>query len=67
MMGFLTAAGSLARAISPLLITLLYQHKGPAVTFATVVGVIGASIIVLLVFWRRLVPYRPNPGYRTIN
>ena len=67
MMGFLTAAGSLARAMGPLLITILYQHKGPAITFATVVGVIGVSIIVLLLFCRRLVPYRPSPDYRTIN
>ena len=67
MMGFLTAAGSLARAMGPLLITILYQHKGPAITFPTVVGVIGVSIIVLLLFCRRLVPYRPGSGYRTIN
>ena len=67
MMGFLTGAGSLARAMGPLLITLLYQHKGPSITIATVVGVIGVSIIVLLLCSRRLVPYRPSSGYRTIN
>ena len=66
-MGFLTAAGSLARAMGPLVITLLYEHKGPAITFATVAGIIGVAIIVLLVFCRRLVPYRPNSSYRTIN
>ena len=67
MMGFLTAAGSLARAMGPLVITLLYEHKGPAITFATVVGIIGVSIIVLLIFCRRLVPYRLSSNHRTIN
>ena len=67
MMGFLTAAGSLARAMGPLVITLLYQHKGPSITFATVDGLIGVSIIVLLIFCRRLVPYRPGPSYKAIN
>ena len=67
MMGFLTAAGSLARALGPLVITLLYHAKGPTITFATVVGMVGTSIVVLLIFCYRLVPYRPAPGYRTIN
>ena len=67
MMGFLTAAGSLARALGPLIITLLYHAKGPAITFATVVALVGVAIVVLLIFSRRLVPYRPAPGYRTIN
>ena len=67
MMGFLTAAGSLARGMGPLIITILYQHHGPAITFATVNGLIGIAIIVLLIFCRRLIPYRAAPGYRPIN
>ncbi len=63
MMGFLTGAGSLARGMGPLLITLLYQHKGPAIAFAAVVGIVGASIIVLLIFYRRLVPHKPGLKY----
>ena len=67
MMGLLTSAGSLARGMGPLLITLLYQHKGPEITFATVVGLIGLAIIVFLIFYRRLVPYRPGPSYEAIT
>ena len=59
MMGFLTGAGSLTRGLGPLLVTLLYQQKGPEITFATVVAIAGASIIVMLAFYRRLVPYKP--------
>ena len=66
MMGFLTGAGSLARGMGPLVITLLYQHEGPGITFATVIGLIGVSIIVLLIFYRKLVPYRPGPSYKPI-
>ena len=61
MMGFLTSAMSLARGLGPLVITLLYQHKGPVITFATLDAVVGVSIVVLLVFYRRLVPYKCGP------
>jgi ceroid-lipofuscinosis MFS transporter 7 len=67
MMGFLTSAGSLARGMGPLLITLLYQHKGPEITFATVVGLIVFTIIVFLIFYRRIVPYKPGPSYKAIT
>ena len=67
MMGFLTGAGSLARGMGPLLITLLYQHKGPEITFAAVVGLVGFAIIVFLIFYRRLIPYRPGPSYKPIT
>ena len=67
MMGFLTSAGSLARGMGPLLITVLYQLKGPAIAFATVVGMVGVTIIVLLIFYRRLVPYRSGPSYKAIT
>ena len=59
MMGLLTSPGSLARGMGPLLITLLYQHKGPEITFATEIGIVGMTIIVLLLFYCRLVPYKP--------
>ena len=67
MMGVLTAAGSLARATGPLIITLLYHAKGPGITFAAVDGLVGVTVLVLLVFFWKLVPYRPAPGYTTIN
>ena len=67
MMGLLTGAGCLARGLGPLLITINYHYEGPGITFATVDGLIGVSIIVVLIFYWRLVPYRPSPGYKAIT
>ena len=37
---------------------MLYQHYGPYVTFATVVGVIGLTILLILICSPRLIPYQ---------
>ena len=57
MMGVLTAAGSLARSLGPIFVSTLYDNTGPEVTFAAVVGIVAASIVVMTVFYYRLVPY----------
>ena len=62
MMGILTAAGSLARALGPMLFSTLYHHYGPTVTFATVVGVIAVTILFILVTFSRLVSYERYHG-----
>lgn len=61
MMGVLTAAGSLARALGPIAVTTLYQHTGPQITFASIDGLVFVGILILLAFCRRLVPYKA-PG-----
>ena len=58
MMGILTAAGSLARSLGPLFVSNLYYNTGPLITFAAVDGIVMLSIVILLVFAHRLVPYR---------
>jgi len=58
MMGILTAAGSLARTLGPISVSALYQHTGPQITFASVDGLVFAGILILLVFCRKLVPYK---------
>ena len=63
MMGLLTAAGSLARALGPMTTSVLYQHYGPTVTFSTVVGVLGLTILFILVCSPRLVPYAKKKVY----
>ncbi|XP_064404673.1 major facilitator superfamily domain-containing protein 8-like isoform X2 [Halichondria panicea] len=60
MMGILTAAGSLARALGPMCVTALYQHFGPTVTFSSVVGLMAAAILLLLFTSYRLKPYSSN-------
>lgn len=62
MMGILTAAGSLARSLGPVAVSVLYAEKGPEVTFAVMVGVVGASIIFMAVFYHRLLPYSTRGG-----
>ena len=60
MMGILTAAGSLARSLGPIFVTNLYDRFGPMITFAAVDGVVAVSILILLAFCHRLVPYPYN-------
>ena len=57
MMGILTAVGSLSRGVTPLYISFMYDHTGPQITFASVVGIISLAIIILMVFCYRMVPY----------
>ena len=57
MMGVITAVGSLARAVGPLFVTLMYDHTGPQITFASVFGILALAIITQMVFCYRLVPY----------
>lgn len=62
MMGVLTAAGSLARALGPIFVSTLYVHTGPQVTFSCAVAVVAASIVFMAVFYYRLVPRSSRPG-----
>ena len=57
MMGILTAVSSLSRGVTPLYISVLYDHTGPQITFASVVGIIALAIIILMVFCYRMVLY----------
>lgn len=57
MMGWLTAAGSLARSLGPIFVSFLYHQFGPLVTFSAVDGIVAVSILLLFVSRYRLVPY----------
>ena len=57
MMGIVTAVGSLSRGVIPLYISFMYDHTGPQITFASVVGIMGLAIITLMVFCHRMVPF----------
>ena len=56
MMGWLTAAGSLARTIGPLFVSSVYDNFGAQVLFAVCIGIVAIAIVTLLVFYRKLVP-----------
>ena len=61
-MGLLTAAGSLARAMGPFFVTLLYGHLGPLGTFPVVDGLVAISVLVMLCSCHRLVPFSSAAG-----
>lgn len=56
MMGWLTAAGSLARTVGPLFVSTVYDNFGAQVLFAVCIGIVAVAILTLLVFYRKLVP-----------
>lgn len=58
MMGFLTAAGSLARSLGPVFVSYVYTHTGPQITFGILDGYVGFMIILSVVSYKRLVPYK---------
>ena len=58
MMGILTAAGSTARSIGPIFVSYVYTHTGPQITFAILDGYLGLVIILSVLSYSRLVPYK---------
>ncbi|KAL4229915.1 Major facilitator superfamily domain-containing protein 8 [Mactra antiquata] len=57
-MGWLTAAGSLARCLGPVFVSQVYDAYGPRVTMITLLCIIFLTIIGLLVSFKRLVPFK---------
>jgi hypothetical protein len=55
-MGALTASGSFARVCGPLFVTFVYNYFGLYVTFGIVEVLMLSSLILVLIFWRRMVP-----------
>ncbi|ESP02723.1 hypothetical protein LOTGIDRAFT_138023, partial [Lottia gigantea] len=56
-MGWLTAAGSAARAIGPVFVTQIYNSYGPRVTFSACCGILLATILFICIISKRLVPF----------
>lgn len=63
MMGFLTAAGSLARMTGPVFATNVYAAYGPRWIFAPVAAGLLLTLIIALCVYRRIVPH---PAYRDL-
>ncbi|GFR72377.1 major facilitator superfamily domain-containing protein 8 [Elysia marginata] len=55
-MGWITAAGSLARTVGPIYVSQVYDMSGPQATFGSVAGLIFLTTIFYVVVFRRLVP-----------
>ncbi|XP_059139845.1 major facilitator superfamily domain-containing protein 8-like [Physella acuta] len=56
-MGWLTAAGSLARTVGPIYVSQIYDSFGPQITFGSCCAFIVVTIGYYLVIFRRLVPF----------
>ena len=57
-LGILTATGSAARAAGPFLVGWLYNDYGTYWTFGITFIWLGMSVILLVVSYKRLVPYQ---------
>ena len=57
MMGFISAAGSAGRTAGPLLLANVYYNEGPRTTFIMCIGIISVALAILLVFYKRIVPF----------
>lgn len=56
-MGYITMSGSLGRVVGPLLLAKVYSSEGPRVTFITSIIFVFLGLLVVIAFYRRLVPY----------
>lgn len=61
MMGWLTAAGSLARTLGPLFVSTMYDQFGPRWTFVSSSSFVVVGLIALLWLYRRIVPMPVKP------
>ena len=57
-MGWLTAAGSLARCLGPVFVSQVYDAYGPRVTFISMCVLTVLTIAGFIAVCRRLVPFR---------
>ncbi|XP_060589826.1 major facilitator superfamily domain-containing protein 8-like [Ruditapes philippinarum] len=57
-MGWLTAAGSLARTLGPVFVSQVYDAYGPRVAFTAMTANIFITLIILLIVYKRLVPFK---------
>ena len=57
MMGCLTISGSSARVVGPLLLAMVYSEEGPQVTFLLFICFVFFGVLMVVAFYRRMVPY----------
>lgn len=57
-MGILGAGACFARVLCPICVTNIYSAYGPMATFSFMTGVMIIVLMLLLICYRRLVPYR---------
>ena len=56
-MSCLTISGNAARVVGPLLLAMVYSEKGPQVTFMVSMGFVLFGVLMVMAFYRRMVPH----------
>lgn len=64
MMGYLTAAGSLARIIGPIYMGQMYSTVGPRLSLAIVLAMLVLSVFLCAWHYSRFVPYGMRELYK---
>ncbi|KAM8938916.1 major facilitator superfamily domain-containing protein 8 [Pelodytes ibericus] len=61
-MGWLTAAGSVARTLGPVFVSQIYTHLGPRWTFSLICAIVAVSILHLMAVYKRLIAFSVRYG-----
>uniref|UniRef100_A0A8C5M5S7 Major facilitator superfamily domain containing 8 n=1 Tax=Leptobrachium leishanense TaxID=445787 RepID=A0A8C5M5S7_9ANUR len=61
-MGWLTAAGSIARTLGPVFVSQIYTHLGPRWTFSLTCAIVAVSILLLVSVYKRLIAFSVKYG-----
>ena len=56
-MSCLTISGNIARVVGPLLLAKVYSEEGPQLTFIISICVVFFGVLMVVAFYRRMVPY----------
>ena len=62
MMGVLTGVGSLARALGPIVVSMLYGKEGPRISFIFLLSLISAAITLIAFTFKRYKEYNSAPN-----
>jgi MFS family permease len=57
MTGILFMAGSIARTIGPIIVSFLFDHYGPEATWGMQILVMGVTILIWVIFYRKIAPF----------
>jgi dipeptide/tripeptide permease len=60
MTGILFMAGALARTIGPIVVSFLFDNYGPEATWGMEMAVLGVTIGIWVVFYRKIEPYEAD-------
>ncbi|XP_053311522.1 major facilitator superfamily domain-containing protein 8 [Spea bombifrons] len=61
-MGWLTAAGSIARTVGPVFVSQIYTRFGPRWTFSLICAIVAVSILHLTAVYKRLIAFSHRYG-----